>query len=62
MKYDKDMNFIESIVLPLPIGEGWGLTHNTQNPRTFYVSDGSNVIFEADVEEGFKVDKRHSVK
>jgi hypothetical protein len=41
--------------------DGWGLTKNSENPRTFYMSDGSNMIHECDVLNDFQPTGKHTV-
>ena len=52
---------IDRLPLPEQIREGWGLTHNGKNATAFYITDGSNVVYECDQTQGFKVYKQHVV-
>jgi hypothetical protein len=62
LEYDQDFKLIRTIKLPMPIWDGWGLSKNWETPNVFYVSDGSNFIYECDVLNNFEILKKHTVR
>lgn len=61
IKYDKDFNIVNEINLDSKVNEGWGLTHNPADNTVYYMSDGSNNIYECDPTQNFKVIATHPV-
>jgi len=49
LKYDDNMNLLETLDLPSEIRQGWGITHfNHQGEETLLVTDGSHKLFHVD--------------
>ena len=61
IKRDKNLKILKKIKLPSKIKEGWGITHNPKKPNIFFISDGTNKIFECNCEKNFKILKTHKI-
>ena len=61
LKYDDKMTLLETLPLPKSINEGWGLARDWNRPGIVYISDGSHVIYECEVNSNFKVIRQHKV-
>ena len=61
--FERDSNFkiIKEIKLPEKIKEGWGISHNPKKPNIFFISDGTNKIFECDINKNFEIIKEHEI-
>lgn len=60
LKFNHKGDIVEKINIPSEIAEGWGITHDPNNPNIFFISDGTNKIFECDAKDNFRVIKNHS--
>lgn len=59
-KYDLNLKLQDTLDLPQPIREGWGLTHDPKEPTIAYISDGSSSIYKVETnnfQEGKQVFK-----
>lgn len=60
-KYKMDLTLLTDISLPSEIKEGWGITHDPENTKYAWISDGSSKLFKCDIEDNFKVVKQVEV-
>ena len=62
IEFSEDLKKQKEIVIDNRIREGWGLTHDPEvNNGIYYISDGSENIFECDVKQDFKILRIHKV-
>ena len=61
LKINKKFEKIEEIDLSEEIKEGWGITHNPEFPNIFFISNGTNIIFECDSQKNFEIIKKHEI-
>jgi glutamine cyclotransferase len=50
--YDLNLTLLDTLKLPTPITEGWGITHDN---IYLYISDGSSNIYTVDVNSSLTV-------
>ena len=61
LKRAENFEILQKIELPKKIEEGWGISHNPLKPSIFFISDGTNKIFECDAEKNFEIIKEHKI-
>lgn len=54
-KYNMKLELVDQFILPKPIQEGWGITHNPEKPTIAIISDGTTNLYECDTEDNFKI-------
>lgn len=61
-KYNKNIELEAVKKMPLEIKEGWGLTHNPEDPLFHFLTDGTNIIYKVDlISEDTKIIKKHKI-